>query len=266
MNLVRKALPIVTSLSLLAGITFQANSALIDVSEINDFSSIYGLNVAVNSNYGGAITVGYDIDNSASTGLGTIDRVAYYLELDSSWIWVSFDALTQDFSKIGVPVDDILWDQQISNMKVESNVAGVTTGVFATGGNIEFFSSCYAGTADSAGAGITGGNSSTFDFDDQPYDPNCYGSMQIHNFTLGDTLFAFNAWSEADTDEVGIGTRGTDNPDWTFARNSGDFTTRRLEVFVSSSTIRSQVSVPEPSTFGLLGLGIVGLLFRRKAA
>lgn len=245
-----------------AGLSFQTQASIIsslDVSELNDFSLVYGLNIATNSNFK-SNPVGYSENNSASN-FGTIDRVAYYLQLDTSWVWVSFDALTQNLSAIGVPVLSTLWDQKIDNMRVFSNVNGVTTGSFASGGNIEFWSNCYSTGANS---GLPSASGSSYDFDDTRAQASCYGSMQIHNYSLGKTLLAYNAWDEGGVDDLGIGSRTTLHPDWTFARNATSFNTRRLEVFVSSQSIRSAAQVSEPGALALFGLGIVGLFFRRK--
>ncbi len=45
-----------------------------------------------------------------------------------------------------------------------------------------------------------------------------------------------------------------------------DFRVDRSENMLSFVAMNDAVSVPEPSTLGLLGAGLLGLWFRRKAA
>jgi len=243
---------------------------IIDVSEFNSFSQIYQLDLPVNANYNG-VTPGYNIDNSGNTIIGGIDRIAYYMELQQSggerqWLWVSMDAFTQDLMKIGVPVGSTIWDQTLNNMNVESNVGGIVTGTAITTGNMEFWSNCYGGSNDS-GIANSGNN---YDTDDELHTTDCYGSMQVHNYGVDQSLFAWNAWDNSDyTDEMGFGNNtGNEHSDWTFMRNAGTYSLRNLEVWVQPSIQSSIKEIPEPSTVAILALGLVGLAscrFRKQS-
>jgi len=260
----------VGALLALAG-TAQAGSVTnVSAAEHSDYTEIYELAIGSSSNFSSSVP--YSVDNSGTAIPGGIDRIAYYLELDSSaygsqWIWVSVDAFTQDLTLIGVPglSTGILWQQYLSNMNVQSNVGSIVTGTGITTGNIEFWPYNYQPDND---AGVPGASSTAFDFGDWNSSANTYGSMQIHNYGAGQTLFAFNAYNGYNGGELGIGNQvgGSGNPDWTFAGNAGSYTVRSLEIWVLPTEV-----VPLPSAawmgLGLLGgLGIVSRLRKRKHA
>ena len=72
--------------------------------------------------------------------------------------------------------------------------------------------------------------------------------MQIHHTT--GTVFAFNAWSNGQTNDVGIGTRSSDNPDWTWSESAGWYTTRTLEVYAINpgpTPVPTQLPTPPPT-------------------
>jgi len=255
---------IALTLSFFANVQSAQAGVITDVSEFNGFSQLYQLDLPTNANYNGA-TPGYNIDNSGNTIVGGIDRIAYYMELQSStpgstrqWLWASMDAFTQDLTKIGVPVGTTIWDQTINNMNVESNVGGIITGTGITTGNMEFWSNCYGTGNDS---GIANSSGSNYDTDDQISTSNCYGSMQIHNYGADQTLFAWNAWDNSSfTDEMGFGNNtGNVHSDWTFMGNAGTYSLKSLEVWVQPSI----QEVPEPSTLAIFALGMIGLASRR---
>lgn len=238
----------------LIGLAMPTQAAFI---ESTDYTQVYGLDIDVWNNYDTS-TPNYDLDPSdpSVAGISSFDRVAYYLELDDSWIWVSFDAHTTQLNQLGVPVN-YGFQTSISNLNVFSNVSGITAGTGLGSGNIEFFNNCYAQGAN----GI-------YDNNDDTATASCYGSMQVFNGT--NTLFAFNAWDWSDTgrnNDIGIGNssgflNNGFHTDWTFAWNAGNFQTRRLEVFVASSS--ATTSVPEPSTIGILGLALLSLIRFKK--
>jgi sialate O-acetylesterase len=118
----------------------------------------------------------------------------------------------------------------VSNLNVVSNVKGIVAGTGLTGGNIEFWPGNY-GTVNSAK--VPKASDQTYDFGDEPTElGDGYGSMQVHNFEAGQTLFAINHWREGDKADLGFGNAGTGNPDWTFAANAGSWTAKRLRVLV----------------------------------
>ncbi|MFT4940511.1 MAG: hypothetical protein ACI88A_003567 [Paraglaciecola sp.] len=243
--------------------TQHANASFItNVTESGLFSQVYGLDIATNSDYN-AGTPDYDINNTADD-FGNVDRIGYYLELDNSWMWVSFNSYTQDLTQIGVPVGSTSWQQTIASMNVETNVAGITVGQGITTGNVEFWSSCYA---TNNAAGVTSASSNIYDYGDQQDTQSCYGSMQIHNYGAQETLFAYNAWDHGLTDDLGIGNNTSNiHTDWTFTHNTSSYNVRRLEVFVSSQSIRdSAQSVSTPTTISLFLIGLIALVARRKS-
>lgn len=250
--------------------THQAQAISVnDVPEIDNYSQIYQLDIPESSAFGQLGTPQYNTDTSSTAVFPNgISRIGYYLELDTDWVWVSMDAFTQDLSKIGVPTQSsgAVWQQAVNNMTVFSNVNGVVTGTSLTG-NIEFWPNNY----DEAPNNV-------YDFSDQIGNLNNggYGSMQIHNSGIGQTLLAYNAWGRNGTsnsdntiDGVGIGnntmitatnpqnTPGP-HPDWTHTRTADDYTNRNLEVWVQGNA-----SVPfefSPSLGISLSLGLFGIL------
>ena len=186
----------------------------------------------------------YLVDESSFSEATNFDRVAYIMELDGEWVFVSFDILDQanSLSKIGVPTVDVVDGTPIqaivSNMTVSSSLAGITQGSGLSGGNIEFWPGNFNGAND---ANIPNASPDTLDFGDGGANPGLgYGSMQIHNHDASEVLFAFNRWGSGfgGTSDVGIGTNPAagQNPDYTFAENAGSFATRNLYVLVRPST------------------------------
>lgn len=180
--------------------------------------------------------VKYDVDRHAQVTQG-FDRVAYLVELQkggapAQYVFVSMDAFTDDAGKVGIP--DVAagprFQQKVTSMNVHSNVEGVATGIALDGGNIEFWPNNYA--PDNA-ANIPGASGSAFDFGDQMTEPpDGYGSMQVHNYKALQTIFALNHWRDGEAADLGIGNSPGVNPDWTFTRNAGSYSFKRLRVLV----------------------------------
>lgn len=240
-------------------------AAIGDVAEIGGYTQIYQLDIPDNAAFDTNV-IPYGLDNSGSSISGGISRIAYYLELgngtDRQWIWISMDAFTQILTKIGVPTlsSGAEWQMKVDNMNVETNVAGIVTGTGITTGNIEFWPYNYG-----RGAALEdiGGDSYLYDFNDTNEGTNNYGSMQIHNYGEGQTLFAYNDWggnTAYQYDDVGIGNNPVNNPDWTWQQNAGSFSLKSLEVWV--------YPVPVPSAVYLFSSGLIVLfgIARRRSA
>ncbi len=190
---------------------------------------------------GNATTLAYSVNNSADTGPFT--RIAYYLELQTgtntpNYVWSSMDAFTTNAAKIAIPTvaSGGFFQQNVTNMTVQSNVAGIVNGTTATGGNIEFWPGNFT---QSNALGIPNASGSTFDFGDGGASASAgYGSMQVHNHAASQTLFAFNNFgntSGTQTFDFGIGNDPSPvngGVDWTFSNNGNGYSSRILHVFV----------------------------------
>ena len=163
-----------------------------EVPEAADYHLVYDLDLA---NLGADIH--YDIDNSAAI-TAPFDRIAYFVELQRSdgetrFLYVSLDAFTDDLKMIGVPTlaSGAHFQQPVTRMNIWSNT-GVHNGIGLEGGHIEFWPNNYTPANSSA---VPNASQHSYDFGDQPIDPaDGYGSMQIHNATTEQTLFAINHW------------------------------------------------------------------------
>ncbi len=201
------------------------------VPEAKDYEMVYDLDL---TKLGPVIK--YDVDNHQNIHR-PFDRIAYFVELqDADWntkdIYVSMNAFTGDPGKIGVPVSGsgAHFQQNVANLDVYSNVKEIVTGTHMNGGNIEFWPNNYGPQNN---ANVPNASAEVFDFGDQPGDPeDGYGSMQVHNHDVRQTLFAINHWREGGKADIGIGNQSSNNPDWTFAGNSGGYRAMRLRVLV----------------------------------
>ena len=218
---------------------------LLTIAEAKGYQLVYDLDIGK-----AAKTIAYDIDNSAQI-TGSFDRVAYLLELSKAgqtqWIYVSMDAFTDSIGKIGVPTFEskAVFQQYVANLTVLSNVKEMTAGSGLLG-NIEFWPNDYK---QSNALNVTNASTSVFDFGDQMVARGNYGSMQVHNFVAKQTVFAFNHWVMGTGCDLGIGNAPGINTDWTFAKNGGDYETKRLRVLVRMAP--GFRFIPLPPTGGL---------------
>ena len=168
-------------------------------------------------------------------------RVAYLLELqdaagDVSFVMAAMDAFASTSDGLvltGRPASR-LYRQPVSNLTVRSNSPGVQALTDASTGFIEFYVCNYGPRCKDTPAG---GDSLKFDFNDTPQPQRTlgYGCLQIHDLAAKRTVLAFNHFNTLSRPcDVGIGTNPDDrgNPDWTFAANAGQYTVRRLSVWV----------------------------------
>ena len=229
-----------------SSITFRAPirwtaDVLSSVPEAGDYELLSYL--AVSNSVSFVNGANYLFDESKFQRTQPFDRLAYCMELVTNgvtqWVWVSMDAFTNDLSLIGVPTADrnARYQQYVSNLNVyaSANVANmtVTTGVGIVAGNIEFWPNNY-GTANAKnipGADSTG---ATYDFGDT-MDANVpvgHGSMQVHNYLQGHTIFSLISFgSNGRTPGLGIGNnpKWTNNdPDWTFTSNAAIYSKKNI--------------------------------------
>jgi sialate O-acetylesterase len=177
----------------------------------------------------------YEVDNSGK--IGPFDRIGYLVELTTSGgeerkLFVSMDAFTADAKKIGVPsiASQASFQQKVKSMDVFSSVEGITTGTKIETGNIEFWPDNY-GMINAAK--VPGASESVYDFGDETAVPkDGYGSMQVHNYAAGQTLFAINHWIAGPGADIGIGNAPGATKDWTFTGNASSYSSKRLRVFV----------------------------------
>jgi len=203
------------------------------IPDAKDYKIVYAVDLANYKTSNGGKNIVYTADKKAEI-IGDIDKIAYALILNGkNYAFVSMDPFTKDLNKIGVPTaaTKAVFQQKIKNMLVKSNVKGVKNGEFPDGGNIEFWSSNYGG----GNVAKVPGASSKFDFGDQRSGaPLGYGSMQVHNHKAKQTIFAFNNFKAGKRADIGIANRPTGNPDWTFAKNAGNYKSAKLYVMVKT--------------------------------
>ncbi len=184
-----------------------------------DYELVLGLDIPVAADWNAASDVPYSDNRTGSAG--PFSRVGYRFVLDDQEVWVELDAFTTDATRLGVPVE-WTFQQPVTNAIVFSFAANLPHVLVPTDGNVEFWSDCY-------GAGPDG----KFDHDDEKDNsPGCFGSMQVH--VGGTPVLSLNRWTEAPAGDldIGIGPAPVNNLDWTFAKNAGQFSKRRLEVYV----------------------------------
>ena len=203
------------------------------VPEAKDFKLIYKLDPTSPKMTDNGTKMVYAVNNSADI-VGEIEKIAYALILNGKdYVFVSMDPFTADLKKIGVPdkASGARFQTMIKNMTVKSNVTGVKNGSFPEGGNIEFWD-CNYGQGNAAN--IPGASASAFDFGDMMgtnVSPG-YGSMQVHNYSEKQTLFAFNNFRAGGKADLGIGNKSSGSPDWTFSGNAGSHKSAELFVLV----------------------------------
>ena len=226
-----------TSLRPGSSIQFTAYTAPSALSHVPDdgYDLIYELDIPSQSPRWNVNAIPYSIDET-QFGERLFDRVAYLLQLDDEWIYVSFDAHTDEINQIGVPTTTAMptpFEGLVTNMNIASNVSSIITGNGIATGNIEFWGGGYEAVR---GVDIPNASNSEFDFGDR-MTTGGYGSMQIHNHGAEQTLLAFNDWGSRSNDitEMGIGNSDAPGaPDWSLANNAGDYATRKLFVLARS--------------------------------
>jgi hypothetical protein len=271
-------------------------NVLTNVAEAAGYQLIHQLAIADTTSYSNGAS--YTIDESKFPRAQPFDRVAYCLELVTNgvtrWVYVSLDAFTTDLTKVGVPTADRggLFQQIVSNLNVyayssDGNVS-VTTGVGIASGNIEFWPSHYNVSNDK---NIPGASATTFDFGDggNPTATTAgHGSMQIHNFAAGHTIFSLSHFgNNGYIPALGIGNNPVltnNDPDWTLTFNAKTYSTKNLYVLVRTgeppATSQQSGTLPEitfqpcpvrvrqgqPVTLSVLATGASRYQWRRNGA
>jgi hypothetical protein len=152
-------------------------------------------------------------------------------------VFVSFDAHSDDLSKIGIPTKSVGEFQQIvANLTIATNIDDgdrLTPGTFEEG-NIEFWGWNYT-TGNNAS--VPNADDGIYDFGDQRSTNGGYGSFQVHNHELSQVVFAYNRWGDVDNaSDLGIGNNlDGQHLDFTFQQNVLDAEVRNLFVFVGSA-------------------------------
>ena len=220
-----------------------------DVNGSDDYTVVYQLDIPDGAQYNND-PVPYSIDSSSTIDF-TFDRVAYYLELEKpnearTWVFVSFPSITTSVDELGVPTfnSGIVHNQFLTDVEIQSNHQNLSSlGVINTG-VIEFWGTNYGTTND---LGVPNGDDSTYDFADSQWTPDSpgYGSMQIHDYDSGQTLFAYNAWGGSDIDDLGIGSNPNvdEGSDWTFASNAAEYTLKTMTILVRSGPTPSELMI-----------------------
>ncbi len=202
--------------------------------ELQGFRKIYEIDLPVNGNFMQAPPK-YGVD--ASAGAGAFSKVAYVLQLQDDagsirYVFASMDAFTKDAKKLGIPYakSGIRHQTKVSSLTVRSNVEGIPALDNSDGGNIEFWDANYGNPN---GLNLPGADGRKYDFDDQAAGDGLYGCMQVHAWKNKVTLFAYNNFNGGGACDIGIGNNASgEHPDYTFMGNGGQFSTRRLTVFV----------------------------------
>jgi sialate O-acetylesterase len=202
------------------------------IPESKEFRIVYTLDPSNCQATNGGRAISYTYDRKAEI-TGEIEKIGYALFLNKNdYIFVAMDAFTQDLNKIGVPTasSQAVFQQNVRNLMVKSNVKGIQNGNFVEGGNIEFWSHNYV---PANAQNITGASAGKYDFGDEKVEPLLgYGSMQVHNHKAKQTLFAFNNFKSGKNADLGIGNSDGANPDWTFSANAGKYNSAKMYIMV----------------------------------
>jgi autotransporter-associated beta strand protein len=224
--------------------------AMVNVPEANEYTLVYSLNIPAVPNF--TTTLNYDVDLSAFASNFT--RVAYYLELQTNggpvrYIWTALDPVTTNAARIGVPTftSGAIFQQPVTNLDVRCNVPGVTEGVGLAGCNIEFWPNNYS---QSNAVAVPGASSTSYDWGDMRATDGNYGSMQLHNNSASQVLFAFNRWNRSETCDLGIGNNTESaNPDYTFMQTAARYTSRVLQVYARLAVATNPPALVRATSF-----------------
>ena len=135
------------------------------------WQTVYELDIEDSANYNVYADIPYTVDNSADFAIGGFRRIAYHLQLDDEWAFVSMDAFTDNATMTGLPIDWTHDAEDLTGLSVVSNAVNLTAfnGMTQGVGDVEFWSNCYGR-----------GDDGTYDSGDvQSANTDCYGSFQV---------------------------------------------------------------------------------------
>ena len=232
----------------------------------NGYQLVYSINLPVTGNFNSAGAANFTVDDHAA--IGAFKRVAYYLELQKpggpvQYVWAAMDAFTMNRAKLALPTlaSGAIFQQNVTNLDVVSNVSGIVTGTSLSSGNIEFWPNDYTAAN---GANVPNASASNYDTGDTRTTSggNNYGSMQIHNHdaAANQTILAVNHFgNDGNVLDIGIGNDTapvSGGVDWTFAANANTYSRRVLHVMVLPGTnpppAAVAANVPEATGYQLV--------------
>jgi hypothetical protein len=231
----------------------------------NGYELVASIDIPITGNLN-ASNSAYILDDRAAPG--KFSRVAYYLETQKTgepvrYVWAAMDAFTINKVKLGIPTlaTGAVFQRNVTNLEVLSNVAGVVTGTTAAGGNIEFWPNSYT---QANGLSVPNASATNYDTGDTRTTTAStgYGCMQVHNHDAGanQTVFAVNRFGQdGSVLDVGIGNNPApvnNGVDWTFASNAPTYSRRILHVLVLPATTTTDpavtAKVPEAANYQLV--------------
>jgi len=231
-------LPRLCSLHLCQQICLRQCQRIPDIADSEGYELVYELGIPTNPNYRSSGPL-YSTDTHLA--VSSFNRVAYYLDLGLTHVWVSMDAFTDDSQNIGVPclslqcgdgVTPTVIQQIVNNVNVVSNVAGLSGSGYT--GNVEFWPYNYS---PGNSLSIPGASSSTFDYGDTvDLNNGSFGSMQVHVNGGGGhrgTVFAFNRFNDGAVADLGISNNPNGQPDWSLSSTANIWNNRKLRVYVA---------------------------------
>ena len=233
--------------------------------EAANMNLVYKVDCPLYGKYSADNYVVNNLNNLGDLAGMPLKRVAYYMTLEKAdgsvdYAYASFDSLTNDPAKIGLPINGEVFQTKVNNLTVSSNVDRVKNGTNLSG-NVEIWNRNYT---QGNKANIPGASGSDYDFGDEISSGGSYASFQIHNYGDKQTVMALNAWngtgnSESRTIDIGIGNNtGHGSPDYTFNgeaganSNASQYTNRTLYVMAERAIAPCMENVANASDYTMV--------------
>ena len=174
------------------------------------------------------------------SSIQNVQQVAYLLELqnkggETEFVLASMDTFAPTSDELVLSARPNRQTRTaVKNLTVRTNSRRVQPRTSVASGFVEFYTCNYSASCQKD---PKGGSKDKHDFNDTPIlgKELGYGCLQIHDVAKKETILAFNNINKDKVPaDVGIGTNPDHkgNPDWTFARNAGDYAARRISVWV----------------------------------